>query len=97
MKRKKNRSGGGWGYISALAAEAAALGREAMTVFICGMGCATLAAMVWLCLLARAVRVDPIGAAYHYAPMLEYIMMSYLIVITGTLAFDLLVRSGKTK
>lgn len=41
MKRKKNRSGGGWGYISALAAEAAALGREAMTVFICGMGCAT--------------------------------------------------------
>ena len=50
------------------------LSREAMTVFSCGVSAA----------------VDPLGAVDYYAPMLEYIMMTLLIVICGTAAFDLM-------
>lgn len=95
MKQTKRAGVRLLGYISAMAAEAGKLGCEAMTVFICGMGSATLAAVAWLCRLAEAVAVDPLGAESYYAPMLEYIMMAYLIVIAGTLAFDLLARSCK--
>lgn len=97
MKKRKHKCENKRGLISVLALEAEAIGHEAMTIFICGMGSATLAALVWLYDLAEAVRVDPFGAACHYVPMLEYIMMAYLIVIAGTLVFDLLVRSCRTQ
>ena len=65
------------------------LSREAMTVFSCGVSAVIVSAAL-IARLAPAIAVDPLGAVDYYAPMLEYIMMTLLIVICGTAAFDLM-------
>ncbi len=78
-----------------LSAAISELSREAMTVFSCGVSAAVIVSAALITRLAPAIAVDPLGAVDYYAPMLEYIMMTLLIVICGTAAFDLMDKNQR--
>lgn len=64
--------------------------REAMIVFVCGMSAALSAGAALTVMIYKDARIDPIGAADRYGPMLEYIAMTVLIVVAGTVLFDII-------
>ena len=78
-----------------LSAAISKLSREAMKVFSCGVSAAVIVSAALITRLAPAIAVDPLGAVDYYAPMLEYIMMTQLIVICGTAAFDLMDKNQR--
>jgi hypothetical protein len=68
------------------------IGRRAMLVFRAGMSVVCIALAVIALLFCRDACVDALKAAHYYAPMLEYIAMTFLIVFTGSLLFDIAER-----
>ena len=64
------------------------ISRRAMLIFRLGAStvCLALAALIYSAQDAAAK--DPVGAFFYYSPMVEYIMMTLLIVFVGTLTFD---------
>lgn len=75
----------------------AGISREAMTVFSCGMSTVALIGAALITRIASAMKEDPLGAVSYYAPMLEYIMMTVLIVVAGTAAFDLMDKKKRQR
>lgn len=61
---------------------------RAMLIFRLGASVVCLALAALSFLVERACSTDPVGAFFYYSPMVEYIVMSLLIVFAGTLAFD---------
>lgn len=64
------------------------ISRRAMLIFRLGASavCLALAALIYTA--QEAAANDPVGAFFYYSPMVEYIIMTLLIVFVGTLAFD---------
>ncbi len=64
------------------------IGYRPMLMFKLGASvvCLALAAIIYLA--NEAAKQDPLGALSYYAPMVEYIVMTLLIVFVGMLAFD---------
>lgn len=64
------------------------ISRRAMLIFRLGAStvCLALAALIYT--VQEAAVEDPVGAFFYYSPMVEYIIMTLLIVFVGTLAFD---------
>ena len=64
------------------------IGYRPMLIFRLGASavCLALAAIVYSA--KEAATHDPLGAFSYYAPMVEYIVMTLLIVFVGMLAFD---------
>ena len=64
------------------------ISRRAMLIFRLGASvvCLALAALIYLA--EKAAEADPVGAFFYYSPMVEYIIMTLLIVFVGTLLFD---------
>ncbi len=75
----------------------AGISREAMTVFSYGMSTVALIGAALITRIASAMKEDPLGAVSYYAPMLEYIMMTVLIVVAGTAAFDLMDKKNRQR
>lgn len=64
------------------------ISRRAMLIFRLGASvvCLALAALIYSA--QEVAAKDPVGAFFYYSPMVEYIIMTLLIVFVGTLAFD---------
>ena len=59
-----------------------------MLIFKLGASAVCLALATLTQSALEAAEVDPVGAFFHYSPMVEYIIMTLLIVFAGTLVFD---------
>lgn len=75
-------------YISSFLLALSQISQRAMLIFKLGASsvCFALAALIRMA--SEAAAIDPVGAFFHYSPMVEYIIMTFLIVFIGTLAFD---------
>ena len=73
----------------------AKISHAAMTVFSCGISTISIVAAALISRISAAVKQDPLGAVDYYGPMIEYIMMSLLIVIAGAAAFDIMDKNRR--
>lgn len=87
MKPKRNKI--------SLRGAVAGISREAMTVLSCGLSTALIVSAAFISRLSAAVTEDPVGALDLYGPMVEYIVMTVLIVVTGAAIFDVMCRLSK--